>query len=538
MSDIFISYASTDRDRARELAAQLERLGWSVWWDREIQAGKTFAGVIEREIDHARCVIVLWSRAAVDSRWVRDEANEGLKRDVLVPVLIDQIAPPLGFRSIHAADLLGWTGDPASPGFRQLVRDLGKVLGAPHGGEPQPPVQDTQRSASRLPGGTRDRRRWLVPAIAALVLLGAGAAGIAYFRAEFDRRVADSAAQARHAAEAETAKQRAAEIDAARRAQAEADAARDAEARRQAEAERKAQADAATAKQAEQAAAQREAQTRAAQAAGAETERKAQAEAARKDREAAAQRAAAEEAARKKADAERTRQAAAEEAARRAEAERQKQAEATARAAEAERARAKTALAALAVKNPEMLPSVGDTWTYRYVDGFRHAEVARLTYRIEGISADGLKEVLTLSTRPDFSSETVVKRAPGFPVRSGIQFAPPDLAPYLPAFFGLEEGLPLPTVRRTISSDATVDMRMRVVGNESVTVPAGRFDAVKVEAEGRGYTFFKYIPVHSIITIWYAPKVKRFVKYTALSYQQELPQELDTFELVDYKVKR
>jgi len=73
MSDIFISYASADREHARVLAQQLERLGWSVWWDRDIQAGKTFAGVIESEIDRARCVIVLWSNASVGSRWVRDE---------------------------------------------------------------------------------------------------------------------------------------------------------------------------------------------------------------------------------------------------------------------------------------------------------------------------------------------------------------------------------------------------------------------------------------------------------------------------------
>jgi hypothetical protein len=532
MSDIFISYASADRECARELAAQLEHLGWGVWWDREIQAGKTFAGVIEREIDQARCVIVLWSRAAVDSRWVRDEANEGLKRDVLVPVLIDEIAPPLGFRSIHAANLVGWKGDPSSGGFRQLVRDLGKVLGPPRSGAPQPPLRQTQRPQPRSHDATRKGRRWLVPAVAALVLLGAGAAGVAYFRAEFDRRVANGAEQARRAAEVEAARQRTAEIEAARRAQAEADAAREAETRRQAEAARKAQAEAAAAKQADQAAAERAAQVRAAQAAKADAERMAQAEAARKDREAASQRAAAEEAERKKAEVERSRQAATDEAARRAEAERRRQ-------AEAERAaRAKTAAAALSVKNPEMLPSVGDTWTYRFVDGFRRAEVARLTYRIEGISADGLREKFTLSTRPDFSSETVVNRTPGFPVRSGIQFAPPDLAPYLQAFYGLEEGVPLPTVRRNIVSDADVDMRMRVVGKESVTVPAGSFEAVKVEAEGRGYTLFKQILVHSIITIWYAPKAKRFVKYTALSFEGQLPQELNTFELVDYKVQR
>ena len=118
MARIFLSYASEDRDRARELAADLEALGWAVWWDHKLQAGKTFAGVIESEIKRSDCVLVLWSQASITSRWVRDEANEGLERGVLVPVLIDAVAPPMGFRSIHAANLVGYRGDRTSPGFR------------------------------------------------------------------------------------------------------------------------------------------------------------------------------------------------------------------------------------------------------------------------------------------------------------------------------------------------------------------------------------------------------------------------------------
>jgi hypothetical protein len=38
MSDIFLKYASADRDRAQRIAAVLEDQGWSVWWDRTIPA--------------------------------------------------------------------------------------------------------------------------------------------------------------------------------------------------------------------------------------------------------------------------------------------------------------------------------------------------------------------------------------------------------------------------------------------------------------------------------------------------------------------
>ena len=129
MSDIFISYAREDRPSAERLAGALEAQGWSVWWDRAIPAGKTFDEVIEKAINAARCVIVLWSKESVPSRWVRTEAEEGARRDVLVPVLIEEATIPLAFRRIQAADLTGWGGDQAAPAFEQLVGDLAMILG-------------------------------------------------------------------------------------------------------------------------------------------------------------------------------------------------------------------------------------------------------------------------------------------------------------------------------------------------------------------------------------------------------------------------
>ena len=59
MADIFISYASEDRDRIKPFIEKLLDEGWSVWWDRELQVGPRFARVIQEEIDKAGCVIVL-----------------------------------------------------------------------------------------------------------------------------------------------------------------------------------------------------------------------------------------------------------------------------------------------------------------------------------------------------------------------------------------------------------------------------------------------------------------------------------------------
>jgi len=59
MSDIFISYASADRETAERLAGVLADEGWSVWWDRTIPPGKSFAKMIEEALKASSCVVVL-----------------------------------------------------------------------------------------------------------------------------------------------------------------------------------------------------------------------------------------------------------------------------------------------------------------------------------------------------------------------------------------------------------------------------------------------------------------------------------------------
>jgi hypothetical protein len=124
MSDIFLSYASEDRPRAKLLSDALSALGWSVWWDRTILPGKTFDKVIEDELSATTCVIVMWSGKSVGSPWVRAEAGEALNRGLLIPVLLDDVTIPLVFRQIQAASLADWDGDTSHAGFQQLVRAI------------------------------------------------------------------------------------------------------------------------------------------------------------------------------------------------------------------------------------------------------------------------------------------------------------------------------------------------------------------------------------------------------------------------------
>jgi tetratricopeptide (TPR) repeat protein len=179
MSKIFISYAREDQAVTELLAKALSDQGWSVWWDREIKTGTTWARAIERQMGIADCIIVLWSKSSVDSEWVRIEAAEGLKRKILIPIIIDdKVDPPLQFRQLQTVSLAHWKGNTASPQFNLLVRDIKPLVD-----ETQPikgPLHQVNKTA-KYSSRTQEIRRskhivsaWAKLTIAATILTGLG----------------------------------------------------------------------------------------------------------------------------------------------------------------------------------------------------------------------------------------------------------------------------------------------------------------------------------------------------------------------------
>jgi len=154
-----------------------------VWWDRKIPPGKRFDEVIQEKLDAAKCVVVLWSKESVKSDWVKEEAEEGKRRNILVPVLIDSVTVPLGFRRIQTANLTDWHGQSPHAELDQLMEAVEAILGvAPSPNTPEPPelakqlsqgIQELLDVMTREPlpgykfiedGDGKDRWRWEIRA--------------------------------------------------------------------------------------------------------------------------------------------------------------------------------------------------------------------------------------------------------------------------------------------------------------------------------------------------------------------------------------
>src|SRR5438034_625209 len=125
MADIFLSYAHEDSESAAAMIKAFESSEeWSVWYDRDIRPASTWSSVLENELERARCVVMLWSRHAIQSDWVRREGMAGLDRAVLVPVLVGEADIPEVFGAIQFADLTRWDGDPAALCFTALLQSI------------------------------------------------------------------------------------------------------------------------------------------------------------------------------------------------------------------------------------------------------------------------------------------------------------------------------------------------------------------------------------------------------------------------------
>ena len=81
-----------------------------------------------------------------------------------------------------------------------------------------------------------------------------------------------------------------------------------------------------------------------------------------------------------------------------------------------------------------------------------------------------------------------------------------------------------------------------VLGRESVQVPAGRFDAIKVEVwstrkQTGGFSQARVEPLRVYYLIWYVPQVKRYVRMQRrITTADSSESEKDLFELLSHRL--
>ena len=162
MADVFISYARDDQAVAARVAKGLQAAGYDVWWDADLPAHRAYSEVIERNLDEAKAVVVLWSKTAAKSQWVRAEADFARNAGKLVQAAVDGSIPPLPFNQIQCADLKGWRGGASHVGWSKLVGSVQALASD----------KDKPASAAGLPMWDRIKAsRWVLAAAMSVLVL-------------------------------------------------------------------------------------------------------------------------------------------------------------------------------------------------------------------------------------------------------------------------------------------------------------------------------------------------------------------------------
>ncbi len=99
--NIFISHNKKDKDIAREIALFLVAENINVWFDEwEISAGDSIIEEIEAGLMRASHFIIIWSKNASSSNWVRKELATILKKAIetkvpkVIPIILDDTSLP------------------------------------------------------------------------------------------------------------------------------------------------------------------------------------------------------------------------------------------------------------------------------------------------------------------------------------------------------------------------------------------------------------------------------------------------------------
>ncbi len=189
----------------------------------------------------------------------------------------------------------------------------------------------------------------------------------------------------------------------------------------------------------------------------------------------------------------------------------------------------------------ELAPSVGTTWTYGYRSDWSAVGPRTLTYTVTAVTGQGIQDRLAQQGAPGSGGERLFTSAWEIAARPLTNLMVHEFSPYALAFGGVPTGARINVTMPTVNWGTTWTTTARAVGTERVSVPAGSFDAVRIEILGTrlfvaGQMDSAADVVRLYATAWLAPAVKRSVRFTFQTQAAQLNLlSRDHFELQSFK---
>lgn len=190
------------------------------------------------------------------------------------------------------------------------------------------------------------------------------------------------------------------------------------------------------------------------------------------------------------------------------------------------------AQASLPIERPTI--KLGDAWTSRILDGWNNKETGQITHTVAGL--EGNKVLVRSHSLPSDQTQTLTFTPDWQPCRSMQNSA--ELVCAGPLQFPLTDGhrhsyMKLPSGSGTTYYSGDCEGR----GMEKVRVPAGEYDAVKMECKGTWTRVFGGSFTGQFDeTVWYAPAVRNRVKQVFNTRRSNGTPDIKVIvELTEYK---
>jgi hypothetical protein len=187
---------------------------------------------------------------------------------------------------------------------------------------------------------------------------------------------------------------------------------------------------------------------------------------------------------------------------------------------------------------------VGDTWTYRLTDVRWNRNNATVVHEVLAVDAKSVTEKLALADQP----QQQIQEQAALDARILVHNLTPDLivsefAPFLAAQQTLETGKSWANIPGLVDTSAFDSWRVsaKVVAREKVRVPAGEFDAFKVQVNAQrpdpSSTFLQGYVTRIEMFAWYAAQTRRVVKIEHMTFNLNMTRLDETrYELLSFKL--
>jgi len=191
---------------------------------------------------------------------------------------------------------------------------------------------------------------------------------------------------------------------------------------------------------------------------------------------------------------------------------------------------------------PAHLPRPGDWWKYVYTDKWTGLKSGPFVYEIAAVDAKSIRENVR-AAESQVGAEKTHTPAPLFS-ENGLA-GMPEFAPFLQAFGALGEAASWSGILMESGDENKWTFEGSIAGSETVTTPAGTFEAVRVRLQGQrpravlAHPQYQDYATRAVIDIWYVPAVKRAVKIARdLRNFNGRYGDRDVYELVEYNVRQ